>query len=32
VTCPHCAAEVSSGLQLNDEVECPECEKKFKAE
>jgi len=23
--CPHCGAEVSSSLFLDDEVECPKC-------
>ncbi len=30
VTCPHCRAEVSSSLLLDEEVECPECGKTFK--
>jgi DNA-directed RNA polymerase subunit RPC12/RpoP len=28
--CPHCGAGVSSSLLFDDEVECPECGKKFK--
>lgn len=30
VTCPHCGADVPCSLFLDDEVECPECGKKFK--
>ena len=30
VKCPHCGADVSCSLFLDDEVECPECNKKFK--
>jgi len=30
VTCPHCGADIPSSLLLDDEIECPECEKKFK--
>ena len=30
VKCPHCRADVSCSLFLDDEVECPECGKMFK--
>lgn len=30
VKCPHCGADVSSSLILDDAIECPECGKKFK--
>ena len=28
--CPHCGAKVPYSVLLDDEVECPECGKKFK--
>ena len=28
-TCPHCGADVSSSMLLGDEIECPECGKRF---
>ena len=30
VECPHCGAEVSCSLLVDDEVECPECGQSFK--
>lgn len=30
VKCPYCGVGVSSSLLIDDEVECPECGKKFK--
>ncbi len=30
VKCPHCGADVPCSLFFDDEVECPECGKKFR--
>jgi uncharacterized Zn-finger protein len=32
VICPYCGAEVQCSLFFDNEVECPECGKKFKKE
>lgn len=30
VKCPHCGTDVQCSLFINNEVECPECRKKFR--
>lgn len=30
VKCPHCGADVSSSLFIDDMIECPKCGQKFK--